>query len=160
MKKLAILICVAVLLLLPAATSQAQAYVTSGPVEFTIRGYTVGIGDYDWKRCKLTFEDLTAIGRVTGNLSGLFTYIEEGKVNLCTRYGTNKGTMTVITEHGKLTIEFEGRTDLINVWGQWELRSGTGDYSGLKGDGTYFGDAGLGSFAVTFSGSFYTNTQN
>lgn len=153
MKKFAILICAVALLL--AFTGIAWGSAIREPIEFSIYGYTTGIGEQEVEGCKFEFKDLTAMGIVYGDLNGSFAYVEEGKGDLCDHYGTNEGLMTVVTDDGTVVIEFKGDTDLVRVWGQWELESGTGDYKGLEGDGTYFGDAGLGPFTVTFTGFFY-----
>ena len=157
MKKLTLLISVLIILL--ALTGLASASSIPEPINFSIQGNTIALGELEQEGCKVEFKDLTAGGSVSGGLIGSFTYTEEGKADFCLSHGTNEGFMTVVTDDGTLVIEFKGETDLREVLGEWELKSGTGDYARLEGDGTYSGDALLFEFTVAFTGQFYTDSD-
>jgi len=167
-----------VLAMLLALVGSASAGGTPEDITFTIDGSTIDPGKFEQKRCKYEFKDLTAVGSVTGGLEGLFTYDEEGKVDLCPDSGppsgSNEGVMTIVTGQGTLVIEFKGVTELesqtgpSSVWGvsgDWELKSATptSGYAGIEDTGEYSGHTYLEEdpadswFEVTFEGWFYTD---
>jgi hypothetical protein len=141
--------------LVAAFAGMAQAKVDPQPVEFSIHGDTTGIGTYRWEGCKFVFQGLSALGGVDGDLVGSFAFNERGQVNVCIQYGVNEALMSIVTDSGRALILFRGETDLVNVWGRWDLIGGTGGYANLAGNGTYFGDAGWMGFTVTFTGCLY-----
>jgi hypothetical protein len=148
---------VCVLILIGASSGVAQAQADQQPVSFSILGDTTGIGAFQMEGCRFSFLGLTAAGSAEGDLAGAFAYRENGRINLCFRYGVNEGLMTVFTDSGSARIGFRGSTDMVNVRGLWELKGGTGDYATLSGNGEYLGDARWADFTVTFTGSFYVD---
>jgi hypothetical protein len=156
MKKLALVVCVCVLLI--SATGMAYAE-KPDPEAFTISGYTMG---YDFQSLPngLTSFHLTAQGNVTGYLEGTFTFEEWGEIDLDpmtgagSGMGKNNGIVTITAADGSIAVvEFEGETDSVSVWGDFKVakKDGTGAYEDFKGHGDYSGDAGF-LFAVTFTG--------
>jgi len=94
--------------------------------------------------------------------SGEFTFEEWGEVDLNpltgegSGKGKNDGIVTLIMPSGQAQVDFKGKTDSVNVWGNWQLqkKDGTGSYTDLKGQGDYTGNAGL-VFTVKFEGKVH-----
>lgn len=151
MKKLTILVCVLAMLL--AFTGVASASEPE-PGTFTIIGYTTSY-EYDTLPSGLTKFHLKAMGDVTGDFEGTFTFNEWGIIDPASGRGINFGIMTITTNKGNMVITFGGQTDSLTVWGRFRVLYGTGDYRGLRGWGTYTGEAAL-VFTVEFTSRFYT----
>jgi hypothetical protein len=101
-----------------------------------------------------------AAGIIDGKpLSGEFIFDEwvEFRVNPVTGQIRgqikNDGDVTITAPDGSFVTRFNGRTDTLNVWGNFKIekKDGTGVYEDLKGNGDYTGNAGL-VFTVTFTG--------
>jgi hypothetical protein len=159
MKKLALLLCVLVMLF--AATGVASAGQLE-PGTFTITGYTTGYNSWTGPNGRTWFH-VTAEGVAEGYFSGTFTFEEWGVVDLDlttdpptgSGKGTNTGVVTITTEDGQERVRFAGVTDSVSVWGKFTVaqEDGTCGYAGLQGYGSYRGNAGL-VFTVTFTGRF------
>ena len=111
--------------------------------------------------CEFWFHDPNLCG-VSGYLNGTFTFVEWGIVDLDpmtmegSGRGTNHGILTITSNDSQLTIRFDGRTDSQNVWGNYRILRGTGEYANFHGQGKYHGNAGL-AFTVIYEGRFHTD---
>ncbi len=145
MKKLVLFACIFVLLI--GATGAVSA---DKPVEdsFTIHGvtdpYSISSGTLPNGR---TWFHLMSEGNVEGYFAGTFTFEEWGEVDMNTGMGKNNGIITIFTDgNDPVRVQFEGKTDSVNVWGKWKTKD-----SDVKAHGDYTGDAGF-VFSVTFDG--------
>lgn len=174
MQKLATLAVVMVALVLLSGTASAAP---PEPASFSTTGYT-DLTTYEFQTlpsghtkfyleaegkpgltCETWFGDPNLCG-VNGDLNGTFAFVEWGVVDLDpltmagSGRGTNHGILTITTGESQLTIRFDGRTDSQQVWGNYRVLSGTGDYADLHGQGNYHGNAGV-AFTVTYEGQFH-----
>ena len=159
MKKLILLLCVFILLIV--ATGAASAH-NSQPGQFSITGITTS---YDYRilsNDRTTVFNLTAEGESTGYLEGPFTFKEWGTVDYNPETesgsgnGANTGLLTITKKddpNSEVVIWFGGPSTLTTVSGTWKVLRGKGAWCDLEGRGVYTGDAGL-EFTVTFTGNF------
>ena len=174
MKKLVLLVCVFVLLIVATGAVSAGK---PAPDQFTITGYTTQF-ETEVLPSGLTKFQATASGTVTsesedGFDGATFTFEEWGIGSLdpvtWEARGTNHGIMTItkgcddeVDICGEVVIRFDGQADLFNVWGNYRILQGSGQYAGLRGEGTYLGitdnpfDNPDEGFYVDFSGKFHS----
>jgi len=162
MKKLALLLCVFMLLIV--ATGAASAH-NSQPGQFSITGVTTS---YDFKffpNSGITFFNTTAAGESDGYLKGSFTFKEWGSVNLNPETyegsgkGVNTGLITITKKNDpdtQVIIWYGGQLDAFaqRVRGTWYVVKGQGGWDDLGGHGDYAGSAGVEPFTVIFTGDF------
>jgi hypothetical protein len=157
MKKLVTVISVlALLLVFTSAASAARPVVST----FTIAGHNTSSPVPEPLPSGLIKFHLTAEGDVVGDFQGTFDFEEWGIANPGSAQGVNHGILTLTTTEGKtITIRFDGKTDFVNVWGNFRVLPDGGDPAGIHGEGTYAGDTGVtdpgGNFTVTFTGRFH-----
>lgn len=160
MKKLALLLCLLILLLTSVGAVSAGK---PQPEYITINGYITG-GDLRplpngrmWFSAKAQGD---VVGFVNGSsLTGTFTFDEEGQGDIdfasFTGSGKNHGVVTIFDADNKLFLEFEfngkfdsDRPETESVWGTWKSKG-----RDLKGHGKYTGNVGW-VFSVRFTGKF------
>jgi hypothetical protein len=162
MKKLVLLVCVFLLLIL--ATGVASAH-NSQPGQFSITGITTSYNYRIMSNDRITLFNVTAEGDSTGYLEGPFTFKEWGSVNLNpeTYDGSGKGVNTGLITITKLNdpatrviIWYGGQLDAFaqQVRGTWHVVNGQGGWDDLEGHGNYTGSAGVDPFTVVFTGDF------
>jgi hypothetical protein len=160
MRKLALLVCVLVTLVIATGAVSADA---PKPDTFTITGNTTSLVPEPLPSGITKFQTV-ASGAVSGYFAGAtFTFEETGigSYDLATyeARATNHGVMTITNGSGdEVVIRFDGQADFWSVWGHYRILQGTGQYAGLNSEGTYQGTTDLGAgFFVDFSGDFHTN---
>jgi hypothetical protein len=158
MRKLALVLCVLVMLV--AATTAASAGKPE-PDSFTINGITESLVT-DTMPSGITKFQTIARGTVLGYFeAAAFTFEETGIGSYDeTTYqarATNHGVMTITDGSGDVVVvRFDGQADLLSVWGNYRILDGTGTYAGLHSEGTYQGTTDLGGgFTVEFTGNFH-----
>lgn len=156
MRKLALLLCIVIMLV---ATTASASACDPKPGTFTITGYTTGY-DYRTGPNGRTWFHLTAAGESTGYFTGPFTFEEWGVVDFDPETGqgsgrgTNTGVVTISTDDGQEVVRFAGVTDSVSVWGKFTVDgNGSCGCTGPQGWGSYTGNAGF-VFSVTFTGKF------